>query len=138
MEQLMADGQTEALMAPPSRILLVEDEPLISMVTAELLSDAGFAVEEAATATEAMAKLNCRFAAAIIDLGLPDRTGDVLAREVRQKHAEFPILIASGRGRHEVAAMFGGDARIGYVGKPYDVDALVDALRRLGVIASGA
>ena len=34
----------------PVRILLVEDEPLISMMTAEMLEDAGFVAEEAATA----------------------------------------------------------------------------------------
>jgi DNA-binding response OmpR family regulator len=121
----------------PVRILLVEDEPLISLVTAELLSDAGFLVEEAASATEAVAKLRdatSRFAAAIVDLGLPDRSGDVLAKEIHQLDADLPIVIASGRDRQEVARMFGDDARVGFVGKPYDAAALLDALCVLGVV----
>jgi DNA-binding response OmpR family regulator len=107
------------------------------MVTAELLVDAGFAVEEAATAAEAMARLTTRFAAAIIDLGLPDRPGDALARDLRQVQADLPILIASGRDRQEVARIFKDDVKVGCVSKPYDIAHLVAGLRALGVSASG-
>lgn len=41
----------------PKHILLVEDDPLIRMVTVEELSDLGFKVEEAANATEALNKV---------------------------------------------------------------------------------
>jgi DNA-binding response OmpR family regulator len=129
-------------MVPPLavRILLVEDEPLVSMMTAELLADAGFVVEEVSTAAEAIAKLQAAaagFAAAIIDLGLPDRPGDVLAEEVRRMRADMPIVIASGRNRHEVARLLDGDGKAGFVGKPYVIDALLEVLRTLGVSAAG-
>jgi DNA-binding response OmpR family regulator len=115
------------------RILLVEDEPLISMTTAELLADAGFAVEEAATAAEATNKLAERFAAAIIDLGLPDRPGDVLARDARRLWPDMPVVIASGRDRNEVAKVFADDDKVAAIGKPYDMNMLLNALRALGV-----
>jgi DNA-binding response OmpR family regulator len=129
-------------MVPPLavRILLVEDEPLVSMMTAELLADAGFVVEEASTGAEAIAKLQAAavgFAAAIIDLGLPDRPGDVLAEEVRRMRADMPIVIASGRNRQEVARLLDGYGKAGFVGKPYVIDALLDVLRTLGVTAAG-
>jgi DNA-binding response OmpR family regulator len=133
LEVFAANGV--AVQSQPVRILLVEDELLISMVTAELLGDAGFLVEEAATATEAVEKLTVRFAAAIVDIGLPDRPGDVLARELREAQADMPILIASGRDRREVARMFKDDDKVGCVSKPYDIDVLLDALRDLGVTA---
>jgi DNA-binding response OmpR family regulator len=117
----------------PMRILLVEDEPLISMMTAEMLDDAGFAVEEAATAAEAMSKLTERFAAAIIDLGLPDRPGDELTREVRRRFPDMPVVVASGRDRHEVARVFADDDKVAAIGKPYDSTMLLNALRALGV-----
>ena len=117
----------------PARILLVEDEPLISMMTAELLDDAGFAVVEAATAGEAMRKLTDRFAAAIIDLGLPDQPGQVLTRAVRQQWPAMPVVVASGRDRHEVATVFADDDKVAAISKPYDITMLLDALRALGV-----
>jgi ActR/RegA family two-component response regulator len=63
-----------------SRILLVEDEPLIRLAT-EFLEEGGFKVDTAGTATEAMNKLNLRsvsLTAVIVDIGLPDRSGDAL------------------------------------------------------------
>jgi DNA-binding response OmpR family regulator len=117
-------------------ILLVEDEPLIRMVTAEMLRDAGFSVQEAATAAEAMAKLNAAaldFEAAIIDIGLPDGPGDALAQEVRRLSAHLPILIASGYDGGWVASIFKGDSRVSFVGKPYTGTVLIEALHAFGV-----
>jgi PleD family two-component response regulator len=65
----------------PSRILLVEDEPLIQILPTEFLEQGGFKVDTAGTATEAMNKLNLRsvsLTAVIVDIGLPDRSGDAL------------------------------------------------------------
>lgn len=117
----------------PVRILLVEDEVLISITTAELLADAGFEVAEAGTAAEAIGLLTGAFAAAIIDLGLPDRPGDLLTREVRLQWPDMPVVIASGRDRNEVAQAFADDDKVTAISKPYDVNMLVRALRALGV-----
>lgn len=121
----------------PIRILLVEDEPLISMMTAELLADAGFTVEEAATAAAALTKLAEQFAAAVIDLGLPDQPGDELTRNVRLQWPAMPVVIASGRSSHEVAQVFAGDDKVACIGKPYDITMLLDALRTVGVPIPG-
>jgi CheY-like chemotaxis protein len=126
----------ERAAAPPC-ILLVEDEALVRMVTVDALRDCGFRVEEAASATEALAKvgeLKGRIDAAIIDVGLPDRRGDGLAVELRALHARLPIVIASGYGDafHEGLA---GDALVKLLGKPYDSEQLSGILGQLGVRA---
>jgi DNA-binding response OmpR family regulator len=125
---------------PQDRILIVEDEPLIRMFVVDTLEDAGFQVEEAAGATEAMSKADTdsNFAAVIIDVGLPDRPGDVLATEMRAKWPELPIIIASGHDRNELARRFSDDGRIGVLGKPYNSGMLLDTLRKAGVISSPA
>ena len=77
----------------PGRILLVEDELLIQMLAVEYLEDAGFKVDTAGSATEAMNKLALipgRVDAVILDVGLPDRSGDILAKEIRNASSLAP------------------------------------------------
>jgi DNA-binding response OmpR family regulator len=122
-------------------ILLVEDEPLIRMVTADALVDAGFQVMEAGNATDALARLGdtaITFEAVVVDLGLPDQPGDALARQIRSNWAELPILIASGRDGGSVARLFSDDHKVGFVGKPYTGSVLIEALRALGVTSDSS
>jgi two-component system, OmpR family, KDP operon response regulator KdpE len=64
-------------------ILLVEDDPLLRHAFRLLLEDAGYRVIEAGTAAEAM---DCarseKPALVLLDLGLPDRPGLEVAREI--------------------------------------------------------
>lgn len=124
-----------AAAARPVRLLLVEDEALVRMVAVEVLSEAGFEVEQAATAVEALAQMakGAGFAAAILDFGLPDRNADALAPELRALQADLPLVIASGYEEAEMRCRFVGLARIAYVTKPYQSVALGDALRTLGI-----
>lgn len=116
-------------------MLVVEDELLVRMAAVELLEESGFVVEQAGTAREALVKFNggSDFAAAIIDLGLPDRPGDQIAAEIRAANRDLAILVASGHSDDELKTRFAGDARVALVGKPYSGAALIDALSSLGV-----
>ena len=83
----------------PPRILLVEDEVLVRMVASDQLEDLGYRVETAGSATEAMNKVKLMegdIALAIVDIGLPDIKGDVLVGELRARHPDLPIIVASG------------------------------------------
>ena len=117
------------------RILLVEDDLLIQMLAIDLLESLGFTVETAASATEAMGKvkLNGDLEAAIVDIGLPDRKGDVLVGEIRAIHPSMPIVIASGYGDPATRKRFKDDNRIAFLGKPYGTDELKAALAVLDV-----
>ena len=118
------------------KILIVEDELLVRMFAVDALEDAGFQVEQAGTAQEALSsvqQLDNELTALIIDLGLPDRTGDQLAAELRDAKVEVPILIASGRSEREIRDRFVNDPRIGILVKPYTASMLIDALEQVGV-----
>jgi PAS domain S-box-containing protein len=120
----------------PSRILLVEDEPLIQMLAVEFLEDAGLKVDTAGTAREALSKLALiagRFAAVVVDIGLPDRAGDDLIREIRSMHSSMPIVVASGQGARDVRELFRDEKQIAFVGKPYLANDLYVALRELRI-----
>lgn len=119
------------------RILLVEDEILVRMFAVDALEDAGYSVDQAGTAAEALQMLGRlpTVHAAIVDLGLPDRSGDLLAADMRASHGELPILIASGRSERELKDRFCGDQHIAILVKPYTASMLVEALESLGVRA---
>jgi PAS domain S-box-containing protein len=123
----------------PGRILLVEDEILIQMLATDYLQTAGFTVEAAGSASEAMNKLSQMKGgvdAVIVDLGLPDRKGDLLIREIRAQDTSLPILLATGQTADSVRDLFNGDKRIGFVSKPYVAADLTAALRALGLRAA--
>jgi len=120
------------------RVLIVEDEVLVRMFAVDSLEDAGFKVEQAGNAAEALAKVHSlgqQLQAIVIDLGLPDRPGDAVAAEIRAALANVPILIASGRSEQELKERFAIDGRIAVMVKPYTGPMLIDALAALGVTA---
>ena len=117
------------------RVLLVEDEPLVQMAAAAQLEDLGFKVEIAGSATEAMNKLKLvdgDVEVAIIDVGLPDRKGDVLVAELRTIYPFLPLVIASGYGEM-LRDHFAGDERIALLSKPYTGEQLTTVLASLNV-----
>lgn len=79
------------------RILICEDDALISLDLAEELRDAGYEVLEAASAREALNLLKIEpLDVLITDVGLPDRSGEDLAQEARNISANLPVIFATG------------------------------------------
>lgn len=118
------------------KILLVEDEAMISMVTAENLRELGFAVEEVTTAAGAISATKediGAFAAAIIDIGLPDRKGDELATELKSMRPDFPIVIATGHGESALNGKLKKTKSLTLLTKPYDSEGLKKSLKAVGV-----
>ena len=119
-----------------AKILVVEDEPLIRMNLADALRDCGFEVEEAADAAAAQ-RLSIGaavpFDGVIVDIGLPDQPGDVLARAMRTHWPKLPIIIATGHDPVPIGVAFAGDAWLRVIRKPYHPDAPLHALAELGV-----
>jgi len=122
----------EAHAAPP-RVLLVEDEILVQMVVSEQLRELGYRVDTAGSATEAINKFKLLndVAVAVVDIGLPDRKGDVLVGELRALHPELPIVIATGYDSAELARRFAADPAIVLIRKPYTQDDLKTVVGRL-------
>jgi PAS domain S-box-containing protein len=120
----------------PARVLVVEDETLIQMLATEYLEEAGLKVDTAVSAAEALNKLRLipgSVDAVIVDMGLPDRKGDALVREIRSIYPLLPIVIASGQGKDRLHGLFENMKSIAFVSKPYTADQLCDALRAIGI-----
>jgi signal transduction histidine kinase/CheY-like chemotaxis protein len=98
-----SDGTSElSVKAPPESpalgtALLVEDDDIVRMSTADMLAELGYKVVEASSADEALSSLDrgLRIDVLITDHLMPGRTGVDLARAVRER-SPVPVLIVSG------------------------------------------
>jgi two-component system KDP operon response regulator KdpE len=120
------------------RVLVVDDEPQILRALQTNLRGAGYDVDTASTAADALAKAALRPPdAVILDLVLPDGRGTDVCRELR-RWSTAPVLLLSvvGEEREKVAALDAGADD--YVEKPFGVDELLArlraALRRAGPV----
>jgi two-component system KDP operon response regulator KdpE len=112
-----------------ARVLVVDDEPQILRALQLKLRGAGYAVETAATAQEALTKAGMRPPEAVIlDVLLPDGSGTDVCRELRSWSA-VPIIVLSavGEEREKIAALDAGADD--YVTKPFSGDELLARLR---------
>lgn len=124
-----------------SKVLVVEDEQIISLFIRNELEDAGFGVELAATPKEARDRLRegaSRFEAAVIDLRLRDELGDSLVREFHRLRPELPIVVETGLTRDGLADGLAEGPRLHALRKPFDGPELVGALAAVGVHPSAA
>jgi two-component system KDP operon response regulator KdpE len=111
------------------RVLVVDDEPQILRAVQMKLRGAGYAVETAATAKEALMKAGMRPPEAIIlDLLLPDGSGTEVCRELRRWNtAPILVLSAVGEEKEKIEALDAGADD--YVTKPFSGDELLARLR---------
>ena len=98
-ETIIAEGHSE----PPRAlwracVLLVDDEELVRLSTAEDLRDMGYDVAEAGSADEALAKVRAGFKpeALITDHMMPGMSGVELAAQLRTTLPNLPVLLITG------------------------------------------
>lgn len=123
-----------------ARILVVDDEVLLRTLLVDVLGAAGLQAEEAGTFHEARAKIHSagdNLAAAIIDLGLPDRRGDQLIAEIRRLRPRLPIILATGFADENIRREFSGDPLLRIMTKPFKPELLLATLSGLGVRTTG-
>ena len=85
-------------MSRPTRILVVEDTPAYAEALERTLVLEGHEVLLASRAQEALARARHEPPdLVLLDLGLPDRDGYHVLRELRARGADYPVLILSAR-----------------------------------------
>jgi two-component system response regulator QseB len=118
-------------MTPP-RLLLVEDDPELREMLADLLTDEGYAVDAAPDGQRGLhLGLTREYDVLLLDRGLPAIDGlDLLAR-LRGSGRLTPTLVLSafGNPRDRVEGLDAGAED--YLGKPFDVEELLARLRAL-------
>ena len=135
----LPDAPAYAPAIEPTRIFIVEDQPTLRNNLRQLLELEGYAVEEAADGTSALARLEALAASpaqrpqlVLLDVGLPDMEGYEICRHVLQdpRLLHVPVIFLSGRVELE-DRMAGYEAGAeDYIAKPY-VNA--ELLSKIGV-----
>ncbi len=115
----------------PARILIVDDEPQIRKFLEISLRAQGYVVVQAETGEAGLAALATQGAdLVILDIGLPDRDGHAVLRELRQwSHVPVIMLTVRADEREKVAALDGGAND--YVTKPFGIQELMARIRAL-------
>jgi len=118
------------------RVVLVEDNQQLANSVAEGLGEDGYAVEIVTDAAKAIARgMRRDLDLMILDLGLPDRDGIEVLKELRGAHIHVPILVLTARDAVEsrVAALEAGADD--YLVKPF---AFAELVARIGALARRA
>jgi CheY-like chemotaxis protein len=120
-------GRTTALTAR-GLALLVDDEDLVRMSTADMLMDLGYEVREARSADEALRLMSEGLAPNLVvtDHLMPGMSGLELARDLRARQPDLPVLIVSGYA--EMDGIAPGFARLA---KPFRASEMVASLSAL-------
>jgi two-component system cell cycle sensor histidine kinase/response regulator CckA len=123
---------SETITQSAETLLLVDDEPMVREVAAQILSQQGYTVLEAASAAEALhlARESAPIHLLITDLSMPGVDGLELTRQFRAMHPETPMLMVSGslpllRGRTQDLDQFE------LLEKPFTFNDLLDKVRTI-------
>jgi signal transduction histidine kinase/CheY-like chemotaxis protein len=101
-EAAAANEQTHAetvLAARPATVLLVDDEELVRIGTAEMLTDLGYAVIQAGSGVEALAALRrgaLEIDLLVTDYLMPGMNGADVVHEARRVRPDLPTLLMTG------------------------------------------
>lgn len=115
--------------APPSTILVVEDDAIVRMLIVDVLEELEFNVLQANGAEQALELLSDNsqpINLLMTDVGLPGMDGRELARKARELRQTLPVLFASGYPQ------INPPVENSYsIGKPFSIDQLRDKVKSL-------
>ena len=109
-------------------LLLLEDNADVRDLLVEALSDDAFEVYAAATISAAQAPVAERgdsFAAAVLDVSLPDGDGRQLCAELRRQGFHWPVILLSGLSSEDDVACGLEAGADDYLVKPFSIAELL-------------
>jgi EAL domain-containing protein (putative c-di-GMP-specific phosphodiesterase class I) len=116
--------------ASNGHVLVVEDDPALLEIYAELLVDAGYAVKTALSGVAAMELLRDHdFDVVLSDIVMPDANGLELLRAVRRHDLDVPVILITGLPSVETAVEALELGALRYLIKPISESKLLQATK---------
>ena len=112
-----------------STVLVVEDEEKLRRVIELQLKTAGFEVEQAGTAEEAL-KLADRADVILTDLRLPGMSGLELLQQLRSEDSRTPVIVMTAFGSIETAVEAMKSGAVDFLPKPFSLDHLMTVVNK--------
>ena len=124
-----ADDHMTASHAPsPLSVLVIDDDPDVRGFIVEALEEQGYTVREAADGHEGIAEVERETPDLIVlDFIMPGLSGADVARHLRDRNPDLPILFVSGYSETDAVKRTAPDAPL--LAKPFRADALQKAVR---------
>ena len=120
----------------PRRILVVDDDPLVCESIRRILELDEHQVEIATSGHDAMAAIQQgMFDLIIVDYEMPGTKGDAIATSIKAKAPQQPIIMITG---HTEALRLAGNYPLAVdqvITKPFDMQELREAVRKIGTKA---
>lgn len=116
------------------KILAVDDEEVVRMVTGRMLKALGFTVEFAVDGVDCVQKFSAspdEYRLVLLDLTMPEQDGESTFREIQKIKPNACVVLMSGFNEQEVVSHFGGSGLAGFLQKPFTLDQVEAKLREV-------
>ena len=134
------DGEEESWTGSGT-VLVADDEEFVRRPAAGMLEHIGFTVRTAVDGLEAVeavaadarghAEGERAITCVILDLTMPRMDGVEAFRRIKQIRPGLPVILSSGYSEKQVSDQLGGELPAGFIQKPYTLERLTAAMRRL-------
>jgi PAS domain S-box-containing protein len=123
--------KSEALVSPHSSVLIVEDDPDLSLALEDYLRHEGYTVRCARTGRQALQDAEDHsFGAVLLDLGLPDLNGFAVLRGLEQLDPLLPVIVLTASVQEQFTVESLRRGAFAYITKPYNRDELKITVRQ--------
>jgi nitrogen-specific signal transduction histidine kinase len=131
---------THSPVAASDTVLVVDDDSAVRAVAARMLERLGCKVLQAADGQAAIElfQINCEaIALVLLDLVMPQLSGDQVWRELQRVKPGAHVIVMSGYTKHEVAQLFSALTPTGFLQKPFTSEELRSAVRDVIMLRDG-
>jgi len=115
-------------------ILIVDDEKAVRVVARHTLEMAGFSVilaENGRAGVEQFRTHAAEITAVLLDMTMPDLSGEEVFREMRAIRPEVRVILSSGYNEQDTISHFQGKGLAGFIQKPYRPTELIEKVREI-------
>jgi two-component system, OmpR family, response regulator len=115
-----------------SRVLLIEDDALLSRALLRLMSAEGYAADHVSTGELALEVVKAEpYDVAVLDIGLPDMSGLAVLKALRSSGSHLPVLVLTARDAISDRVRGLDEGADDYLTKPFDSNELLARIRAL-------